>query len=98
MVHQYKLGGHDIVIDVCSGAIHETDDVTYELIAQFPDREREELVSELAKAYDLPVDEVEEIYDDVLALKEDGQLFTEDTFEPMAGELKARTSGVVKAL
>lgn len=98
MVHQYKLGGHDIVIDVCSGAIHETDDVTFDLIARFQKEDRESLVADLAVAYDLPVSEVEEIYEDVSALAEDGQLFAEDTFAPMAGELKARTSGVIKAL
>ena len=42
--------------------------------------------------------ELEECYDQLLALKDAGKLFTEDTFAPMAGELKARTSGVIKAL
>ena len=45
MIHQYKLGGHDIVIDVCSGAIHETDDVTYDLIAKFETAEQETLIA-----------------------------------------------------
>ena len=31
-------------------------------------------------------------------MKKNGTLFSEDSFEPMAGTLKARTSGVVKAL
>ena len=31
-------------------------------------------------------------------MQKNGQLFTADSFEPMAGTLKARTSGVVKAL
>ena len=98
MIHQYKLGGHDIVIDVCSGAIHETDDETYDLIAKFETAEKETLIAELAEKYNLPSDEIAEIYDDVQELKDDGQLFAPDTFAPMAGELKARTSGVIKAL
>ncbi|MBQ6105905.1 MAG: thioether cross-link-forming SCIFF peptide maturase [Lachnospiraceae bacterium] len=98
MIHQYKLGGHDIVIDVCSGAIHETDDVTYDLIAKYKSTAKDELIAELAKEYNLPEDEVAEIYDDIAELEKDGQLFAPDTFAPMAGELKARTSGVIKAL
>ncbi len=32
MIHQYKLGGYNIVLDVCSGAVHVVDDVAYDLI------------------------------------------------------------------
>jgi organic radical activating enzyme len=43
-------------------------------------------------------EEVAACYDQIAGLKEQGLLFAPDTFEQMAGELKARTSGVVKAL
>ena len=43
-------------------------------------------------------EEIRECFLQVKKLHEAGKLFTEDTYEPMAGELKARTSGVVKAL
>ena len=26
MIHQYKLGGYNIVLDVCSGAVHAVDE------------------------------------------------------------------------
>ena len=35
MIHQYKLGGLNIVLDVCSGAVHVVDDVDYDIIALF---------------------------------------------------------------
>ena len=35
MIHQYKLGGYNIVLDVCSGAVHAVDDVAYDMIAAF---------------------------------------------------------------
>ena len=98
MIHQYKLGGMNIVMDVCSGAIHAVDEVTYDLIEGYLDQPKEALVAELAGRYPYPAEEIAEIYDEVTELKEAGKLFVEDTFEPMAGELKARTSGVVKAL
>ncbi|MBO5745451.1 MAG: thioether cross-link-forming SCIFF peptide maturase, partial [Clostridia bacterium] len=42
--------------------------------------------------------DVAECYDQITELKNEGRLFSPDTFEPIAGELKKKTSGVVKAL
>ena len=33
MIHQYKLGGMNVVLDVCSGAVHVVNDVAYDIIA-----------------------------------------------------------------
>ena len=33
MIHQYKLNGYNIVLDVYSGSVHVTDDASYDLIA-----------------------------------------------------------------
>ena len=106
MIHQYKLGGYNVVLDVCSGAVHVVNDVAYDMIAQYETLPREELIAEMNRRYvgtvvdGEPVSEADviECYDQITQLKEAGELFTPDTFEPMAGELKARTSGVVKAL
>ena len=99
MIHQYKFGGYNIVIDVCSGAIHVVDDIAYDIIAGFEKAERGEVIKKTAEKYkDIPFDEVIECHDNILALKDSGKLFVSDTFEAMAGTLKAKTSGVVKAL
>ena len=102
MIHQYKLGDLCVVLDVCSGSVHAVDKVAYDMIAGFETQERETLVDALAEKYrdreDVTRSELEECYDQLLALKDAGKLFTEDTFAPMAGELKASTSGVIKAL
>ena len=98
MIHQYKLNGMNIVMDIVSGSIHAVDDVTYDLIAEYETKDKDELIGRLAASYKLPEDEISDIYDDVTELKDSGKLFAEDTYEPMAGELKARTSGVIKAL
>ena len=31
MIHQYKLGGYNIVLDVCSGGLHVVDDLSYDI-------------------------------------------------------------------
>ena len=100
MIHQYKLGGMNIVLDVNSGAVHAVDDVAYDLIGLYEDTSRDEAVGTVYEKYkgDVLKEEVAECYDEITSLKESGTLFTPDTFEPMAGELKARTAGVVKAL
>ena len=99
MIHQYKLGGWNIVLDVCSGAVHAVDDIAYDIIARFEDADRAEVLRELAGKYpEASADELEECWSQVAALKEQGRLFTPDSYEPMAGELKARTGGVIKAL
>ena len=99
MIHQYKLGGMNIVLDVCSGAVHVVDEVAYDVIALYESTGREDIVAQLRDKYpQIPAEEIGECYDQVTALKEAGQLFTPDTFRPMAGKLKEKTGGVVKAL
>ena len=102
MVHQYKLGGYNIVLDVCSGSVHAVDEVAYDIIAMFEQGDRDAVIAAVQKKYadraDVTAADVVECYDDVVALKEAGKLFVPDTFEPMAGKLKEKTSGVVKAL
>ena len=102
MIHQYKLGGYNIVLDVCSGGVHVVDDVAYDIISLFETTSREDILAAMKDKY-LGTDgiteaDIEECYDDVVSLKDSGKLFAPDTFEPMAGHLKAKTSGVIKAL
>lgn len=102
MIHQYKLGGYNIVLDICSGAVHAVDEVAYDIIAMFEDNNKDEIIKAMSDKYlgvdDITKEDINECYEQVVALKKEGKLFVEDTFEPMAGELKRKTAGVVKAL
>ncbi len=99
MIHQYKQCGYNIVLDICSGAVHVVDDIAYDIISLYENKEEDEVISEISQKYsDVTRDEIIECYDQITELKDGGELFTEDNFEPMAGELKAKTSGVIKAL
>lgn len=102
MIHQYKLGGYNIVLDICSGAVHVVDDVAYDIIADFENIGKEEIIDKLTLKYkdgeSITKKDIIECYDQVLSLKNAGSLFTPDRFKPMAGELKRKTSGVIKAL
>ncbi|MBQ5649015.1 MAG: thioether cross-link-forming SCIFF peptide maturase, partial [Clostridia bacterium] len=102
MIHQYKLGGYNIVLDVCSGAVHAVDEVAYDIIALFEEHSREEVIAKIKAKYlakdGITEKDIEECYAQVEGLKESGELFAPDTFEPMAGALKEKTAGVIKAL
>ncbi len=102
MIHQYKQGGYNIVLDVCSGAVHVVDEVAYEIIAMFETKTKDEILEVLAKKFadrdDITESDIEECYAQVQNLKDSGKLFAPDTFESMAGTLKQKTAGVVKAL
>ncbi len=102
MIHQYKLAGYNIVLDVCSGAVHAVDDVAYDIISLYESSSREEILSAMEEKYrgtaGVTPEEIAECYDQITELKDEGQLFAPDTFEPHAGTLKAKTTGVVKAL
>ena len=101
MVHQYKLGGYNIVLDICSGAVHAVDEIAYDIIAMFESHDRETILSAMTEKYcgeEVSPEDIAECYEQVEALRDAGKLFTPDTFEPMAGQLKDKTRGVVKAL
>ena len=102
MVHQYKLNGYNIVLDTCSGAVHVVDEVAYDMIAALKEKSEEELVAELLVKYadreDVTEEELHLCMEDIRALVKMGKLYTEDTFEDMAGKFKERSGNVVKAL
>ena len=102
MIHQYKLGGLPIVLDTCSGSVHVVDDIAYDIIAMYEENDRETVLKAMEEKYgareDVTPEELAECYDQIGELKEEGKLFSPDTFAPMAGELKRRSGYIVKAL
>ncbi|MCR5457655.1 MAG: thioether cross-link-forming SCIFF peptide maturase [Clostridiales bacterium] len=102
MHHQYKLNGYNIVLDTCSGAVHVVDDVAYDVIELYQDHSKEKIIKTLLEKYsgkeDVTESDLSDCYDDVTELKEDGQLFTPDNYENLAGVFKEKSGDVVKAL
>lgn len=101
MVHLYKNNGYNIVIDSNSGCVHSVDDVAYDMIGLFEKLDKQTLVSQMLEKYaeNPAVDaaELEEIYNDIIALKEAKQLFSEDEFADFQWDFKKRNS-VLKAI
>ncbi len=95
MVHQFKNNGYNIVLDVNSGAVHVVDDLVYDIIERYEKCDLEAIVNELEFKY--PVKDIREAYAEIDQLKEDGQLFTDDFYEPFIDKFAQREQ-VVKAL
>ena len=44
MVHQYKNNGYNIVLDVCSGSVHVVDDLVYDIISLYEEKDKEQMI------------------------------------------------------
>ena len=79
MIHQYKLGNLNIVLDVCSGSVHAVDDVAYDIIAMFENNSKETILAALENKYagreDISKDDIKECYEQVVSLKNANKLF-----------------------
>ena len=101
MIHQYKAGGMNIVLDVMSGSVHVVDDLAYEIISLYEEHSEDEIreiLKEDERFSGIGSEEFSECMDQIRSLIGSGKLFSEDDFEPLAGELKDRSEGIVKAL
>ena len=83
------------MLDVNSGAVHVVDEMAYEVIALYEKYDQEEIIRKLQNQY--PEEELREVFRDIEELKEQGTLFTEDTYENKIIDFKKRST-VVKAL
>lgn len=95
MIHQYKNNGYFIVMDVNSGSVHVVDQIVYDVIPLFEDYKKEEIAEQLKEQYQ--TEQIFEAYEEVKELKEQGQLFTEDSYKNYIVDFKKRKT-VVKAL
>ena len=99
MIHQYKLNGHNIVLDTFSGAIHSVDDVAYDVISMMNrNTDEQTIINELSAKYAIDKQEIIDCLADVNELKAQGKLFTSDTFSPIATAFKQKSGNVIKAL
>ncbi|CAM3218933.1 thioether cross-link-forming SCIFF peptide maturase [Sporolactobacillus spathodeae] len=98
MIHQYKLNGYNIVIDTYSGAVHVVDDLAYDMIALFEEKSEAQIHAAMAEQHpEISEADIQETYNAIRKLKEDKQLFTEDSFKDLSFNLKKRKT-YLKAL
>ena len=102
MVHKYKLGGYNIVLDSCSGSIHVVDDIAYDIIDFFESSTKKDIIDKMvlkyAKQNDITKKDIVECYTQIEELKNSGKLFSKDSFSELGDKLKEKNSGIIKAL
>ena len=74
MIHKFKSGNLNIVLDVNSNALHVFDDLSYKILDYWPDEKK--ILKELKNNYAL--EEIKECIDEIKNLEEQGLLFTQD--------------------
>ncbi len=82
MIHKYKLGGCNIVLDVGSGGVHVVDALTYDMLDNvappFSPECPQEVIEKLSQCYDPK--EIVECYAEILEAYRDGILFSDDAY------------------
>lgn len=95
MIHKYKQCGLNIVIDVNSGAIHQVDDVVYDILDYYEDKTPDEIRGLLAGRYDEKL--IQEGLDEIKELADEGMLFTEDPYKDIV-RMENNEESFIKAL
>ncbi|CDF58335.1 thioether cross-link-forming SCIFF peptide maturase [Thermobrachium celere] len=78
-LHKFKQMGMNIVIDVNSGAIHVVDDIVYDVLDYYKNLSLDEIINKLQTKYNK--EQLEEAYDEIRQLEEEGMLYTEDPYK-----------------
>ena len=92
MIHSYKLGGYNIVLDVGSGAVHAVDDLAYDVINLYETKSADEIVSVCLEKFaseGITEEDIRDTISDVEELKQSGKLYAEDIYAPLVGKLKS---------
>lgn len=101
MIHQYKNNGYNIVLDVNSGSVHVVDDKVYDVIARMVEDRLEhadrDVILTALRGEHAEDAELTEMVDEIIELRDDGMLFTEDIYEKSIEAFQNRET-VVKAL
>lgn len=91
MIHKYKLGEYNVVLDVNSGGVHVVDELTYDMLDNvappFADVCPEAVVEKLKRFY--TEEEIRSCYDEIVEAYKAGILFSEDDYEKFANSAVA---------
>lgn len=80
MVHAFEVNNYYIALDVNSGSIHSLDEIAYNILKAFPnDFSREAVFKKFEDKYD--EDTLNQVCDDILSLKEEGLLYSQELDE-----------------
>lgn len=82
LIHKFIQDGQYFVLDVNTGAVHIVDELVYDLLDDEALKSQEELIKEFKNKYS--EEEIKEVYAEIVELKKEGYLYSEDTYEEIA--------------
>lgn len=97
MIHQYKAKGFNIVLDIYSGSVHAVDDVTYDIISLYEDKNKDEIREIILNTYELSHEQFDDAYEEVNELVNEGLLFSEDVYKDLSIDIMKKPT-TLKAL
>ena len=62
MIHQYKLNGYNIVLDVYSGSVHCVDEIAYDMIAMYEANDKQTVIDAMMAKYGEREDVTERVH------------------------------------
>ena len=95
LIHKFRQGNDFYVIDVNSGAVHEVDELVYDML----DSDKLKTLEELKEIYrnKYSPDEIEEVYGELKYLIDEELLYSKDLYEGIA-MLSEKAEVAIKAL
>ena len=80
MIHKFYLNGLYIVLDVNSGTVLTVDEMTYEVLDDYKEMSRDQIVEKLKRKY--PEEELLEVILELEMLEEQKMIFTKNDYDP----------------
>lgn len=81
MIHCYRLGGYNIVLDINSGAVHALDELSYNICLKLTSPMSKSVPENLKTLLpEYTESEITEAYGELFALYEEGLLFSDDEY------------------
>ncbi len=89
MIHKFQNNGYSIVLDVHSGAVHVVDPCAYAMVDLLDETMGEVCPAEVRAALsaDFSEEDIEDTYEELWELKEQGLLFSPDDYEQFADRM-----------
>ncbi|MDR1774654.1 MAG: thioether cross-link-forming SCIFF peptide maturase [Clostridioides sp.] len=94
MIHKFSMNGYNLVLDVNGGAVHIFDDLAYKILDYYEEKNKEEIIDVLGDEFEK--EDISNSYDEITNLKNEGLLYSEDTYETHPSFIGRKP--VVKAL
>lgn len=82
LIHKFKQGGNNFVLDVNTGAVHVVDDLVYDILDEENLQSKSEVLESLKDKYD--TSDISEAYDEIEELVKEEVLYSPDQYEEIA--------------